>query len=458
MNRIVLKLGGTIMVLFLIVLLPLGYVANQILTNFYYSQVEDEIVELSEKYAQTIPSLQDENILNMYRNLAELTNKEIYILDESGDIVINSGVVINNLSEEDFSMMSKGQDLQKMFVDDQTDISYLGSGYPIIQSGQFAGGFFVLAPIDEIQEPIRKIRDLLILSAVGAILLALGFTFLLSKRMSRPLLEMEQATREIAKGNLNISVNIPSNDEIGSLGKTINNLAVETNRYRSNRREFLANISHELRTPLSYINGYSQVLKQGLYQTEEERIHYLTIIENESERITRLISDLFDLSKMEEGQFDFFMETINLSKVLENAISKIKMAATNKGLVIKKHVDENRHLIQADKDRLEQIFINLLANAVRYTEKGAVSVKVWQEDNKVHVIIEDTGIGIPKGELPYIFERFHRVEKSRSRELGGTGLGLAIVKQLVELQNGTISVNSEIGKGTSFQVSFPNAE
>lgn len=446
------------MVLFLVVLLPLGYVANQIMTNFYYSQVEEEIVELSQKYARTIPSLQYKDILKMYMNLAELTNKEIYILDANSNIVTNSGVNINNLTSKDFSILTKGQDIQKMLVDDETNVRYLGSGYPIIQSGQFMGAFFVLAPIDDIQEPIRKIRDLLILSAVGAVFLALGFTFLLSKKMSSPLLEMEEVTREISKGNLDIRVNIPSNDEIGSLGKAINNLAIETNRYRSNRKEFLANISHELRTPLSYLNGYAQVLKQGLYQTEEERIQYLTIIEKESERITRLINDLFDLSKMEEGQFEFQLETVNPLEVLENALSKIKMEATNKGLTLNEQIDENVPLIQSDKDRLEQIFINLLGNAIRYTEKGTVTIKAWHEDNKVHVIVEDTGMGIPKEEIPFIFERFHRVEKSRSRELGGTGLGLAIVKQLVELQNGTISVKSEIGKGTSFQLGFPVAE
>lgn len=148
--------------------------------------------------------------------------------------------------------------------------------------------------------------------------------------MSGPLLEMEKATREIAKGNLDIRVNIPSDDEVGSLGKAINDLALETNRYRSNRREFFANISHELRTPISYLKGYAQVLRQGLYQTEEERLQYLNIIEEETERMVRLINDLFDLSKMEEGKIDLRMATIDLTEVLENALFKGRLELEKK--------------------------------------------------------------------------------------------------------------------------------
>ncbi|WP_200416438.1 HAMP domain-containing sensor histidine kinase [Virgibacillus salexigens] len=458
MNKIMLKLGGTIMTLFLMVLLPLGYAANQIFTNFYYSQVQEEIGELSQKYARTISSLEDETVINMFRNLADLTNKEMYITEANGKVVADSDVQLANLTNEDIKQLSAGKPIRKEFKDSLTDSNYLGAGYPIIQSNTFEGAFFVLAPINDVQEPVQKIRYLLILSAVGALFLALGFTFLFSKKMSDPLIEMEQASRQIAKGNLDVRVNIPSNDEVGSLGKAINDLALETNRYRSNRREFFATISHELRTPVSYLKGYAQVLKQDLYQTEEERLQYLNIIENETDRLVRLINDLFDLSKMEEGKMDLQMSTIDLTEVLESALFKVKMESEKKGLTLKTKIDEAVPFIEADGTRLEQIFTNLLGNAVRYTEKGFVSVKVWNANNNVHVIIEDTGVGIPEKDLSLVFERFHRVEKSRSRELGGTGLGLAIVKNLVELQSGSISVSSQLGKGTRFQLSFPTAE
>ncbi|MFC7063613.1 HAMP domain-containing sensor histidine kinase, partial [Halobacillus seohaensis] len=360
-------------------------------------------------------------------------------------------------SKEDIHHLAEGNPLQKRFGDSDAANSYLGSGHPITQANTFKGGFFVLAPINDVQEPVEKIRDLLLLSAVGTLFLALGFTWVLSKKMSDPLLEMERATREISKGNLDIRVNVSSGDELGSLGKAINDLAVETNRYRSNRREFFANISHELRTPISYLKGYSHVLKQGLYQTEKERLQYLDIIENETDQMVRLINDLFDLAKMEEGKIELQMSNLNLVEVMETSLLKVKMELEKKGLTLSTQIDYDVPNIEGDRIRVEQIFTNLLANAHRYTEKGSIHVGIWSEKDSVHVIIEDTGVGIPEEELPYIFERFHRVEKSRSRDHGGTGLGLAIVKNLVELQLGEISVNSRVGIGTRFELCFPIA-
>lgn len=458
MNRIVLKLGGMMMCLILAVLLPLGFVADKIFTNFYYNQIQEEIRELSQKYANTITSLDDETMINMYKNLAYFTNKEIYITDASGRVVADTGVQVNPLSNNELTQLSEGESIRKNVEEMNTNNIYLGHGHPIMLSNKFQGSFFVLAPVDDAHEPVRKIRDLLILSAVGAFSLGLGITFFLARKMSNPLLEMERATREIAKGNLGIRVNTLPNDELGSLGAAINDLAVETNQYRANRSELFANISHELRTPISYLKGYANVLKNNLYKTEEERQQYLTIIEDESEHILRLINDLFDLSKMEEGRIDLQMETVDIVEIMETVVLKIGIELEKKGLRLVTEIDEDIPFIEADGNRLEQIFINLLTNAIRYTEKGSILLKVWSKKNNVYVIIEDTGIGIPKEELPLIFERFHRVEKSRSRDFGGTGLGLAIVKNLVEIQHGTITVSSEMNQGTKFELSFPEVE
>jgi len=458
MNRIVLKLGIIMACLILAVLLPLGFVANKIFTNFYYNQIQEEIRELSQKYANTITSLDDETMINMYKHLAYFTNKDIYITDASGRVIADTGIQINPLSDNELKQLSEGESIHKNVEDRMTNNIYLGHGHPIILSSAFRGSFFVLAPVENVNEPVDKIRNLLILSAVGAFFLGLGITFFLARKMSNPLLEMERATREIAKGNLDIRVNTLPNDELGTLGAAINDLALETNQYRANRSEFFANISHELRTPISYLKGYANVLKYNLYETEEERQQYLTIIEDETERILRLINDLFDLAKMEEGQVDLQMEAVDPVEIMETTVLKIRLELEKKGLTLVTEIDRGIPFIEADGYRLEQIFINLLMNAIRYTEEGSIYLKVWSKKSNVYVSIEDTGIGIPKEELPFIFERFHRVEKSRSRDFGGTGLGLAIVKNLVEIQHGTISVSSEMNKGTRFELIFPKLE
>jgi signal transduction histidine kinase len=453
-NKIVFKLGGTILILFLIVLLPLGYVTSKIFTNFYYSQVEEEIDELSVKYANTIPSLSDEQIVSMFETLADLTNKEIYILDSKGKVMVNSGVQRHQFTEEEKQRMREGKALRTTFSGVDGEV-YLGSGSPILQSGRYVGTFFVLGSITGINESIDKVKDLLILSGIGAFFLAFGFTFIASKKLSDPLLEMEKATRKIAKGDLNVRLNLASKDELGSLGQAINDLAQDINRYRTNRKEFFADVSHELRTPISYINGYATVLKKGLYKNEEEKNQYLRIIEDETQRMIRLINDLFDLSKMEEGKIDLHLSFIDVNEILDHTLFKLRIKLEEKNLSLNMDIPDDLPVIHADGGRVEQILTNLLENAARYTEKGTISVQARKENEQLHIMIEDTGIGIPEHELPYIFDRFHRVDKSRSRKFGGSGLGLAIVKQLVELQNGTIHVESTKGKGTTFKLSFP---
>jgi signal transduction histidine kinase len=168
-----------------------------------------------------------------------------------------------------------------------------------------------------------------------------------------------------------------------------------------------------------------------------------------------MIGDLFDLSKIDEGKISLQLEWIDVTEVMEGAIQKTSMQAKEKGLKIQSCVQDKLPLVYCDGNRMTQIFINLLDNAIRYTDKGEISVKMWQEDNHIKISIKDTGMGIPEKELPYIFDRFYRVEKSRSRQFGGTGLGLAIVKDLVELQGGTIHVSSIFGKGTCFELTFP---
>ncbi len=267
---------------------------------------------------------------------------------------------------------------------------------------------------------------------------------------------MEKAARKIAKGDLEVRVQVNSGDEIGSLAHAINDLAVDLQRYRDTRSEFLATISHELRTPMTYLEGYAKVVKEGLYDTVEERNRYLDIIHQETFRLSHLIHDLFELSKMEEGKSGLNLERIDLEEVIENVTLKAELKAREKGLEIKVDLQWGLPMVYADGLRMEQIVLNLVDNAIRYTEKGIITVHIKSaNDNKLIIIIEDTGIGIPKHELPNIFERFYRVEKSRSREYGGTGLGLAIVKRLVELQGGTIEVSSEVNRGTRFTMTFP---
>ncbi|MGG6310629.1 sensor histidine kinase [Paenibacillus macerans] len=207
------------------------------------------------------------------------------------------------------------------------------------------------------------------------------------------------------------------------MADTINHLAVELQRYRDTRQEFFANISHELRTPITYLEGYAQVLKNHLYETEEEKDKYLDIVHEEAIRLQHLVNDLFELAKMEEGKVSLSLEWIDLAEIADNAANKIKLKAGKKNLTLHAAIRHDVPLINGDGLRMEQVLLNLLENAVRYTEQGSITLELDQNQAYVYLAAEDTGIGIPEDEIPYIFDRFYRVEKFRSREHGGTGLG-----------------------------------
>lgn len=182
----------------------------------------------------------------------------------------------------------------------------------------------------------------------------------------------------------------------------------------------------------------------------------MDIIHQEAHRLQHLVDDLFELAKMEEGKVTLTQEWIDLSQLAEQAVRRVELKAKEKGLLLKLQLSGDAYMIRGDQKRMEQIIMNLLENAIRYTDEGEIIVHMEFAADAATLIVEDTGIGIPEEELPYIFERFYRVEKSRSRQYGGSGLGLSIVKKLVELHGGKIRMISQPGAGTRCEVQLLN--
>ncbi|MDM5190268.1 ATP-binding protein [Bacillus sp. DX4.1] len=224
------------------------------------------------------------------------------------------------------------------------------------------------------------------------------------------------------------------------------------------RKDFLANVSHELKTPITSIKGFSETLLDGAMENQQFCEHFLHIILKESERMQGLIEDLLDLSKIEQQGFKLIMGTVEVKGLLEEIQMVMENKSQDKEIYL--HVDVPRNVsVIGDPSRLKQIFINLINNAILYTPAGGtVSVQMLQDENSAYIKVSDTGIGISKEEIPRIFERFYRVDKARSRNTGGTGLGLSIVKHLVEAHQGTITVDSEVGEGTTFTVVLPKSD
>jgi len=232
----------------------------------------------------------------------------------------------------------------------------------------------------------------------------------------------------------------------------------ELKRLEEIRKDFVANVSHELRTPISSIKGYAETLLDGKVDNEDTVKEFLSIIYQDSNRLANLIDDLLDLSKIESGKMKLEFEPLEILPIVNRCVNVLRKSAKDKSLSVKLDIPTNLLKILGDHKRLSQVFLNLLDNAIKYTpEGGSITVNATSKEKIVQVDISDTGIGISEKDLPRIFERFYRVDKARSRELGGTGLGLSIVKHIIQAHNGQVWVQSTLGQGSTFSFTIPIA-
>jgi two-component system sensor histidine kinase VicK len=230
----------------------------------------------------------------------------------------------------------------------------------------------------------------------------------------------------------------------------------EQQRLDNMRKDFVANVSHELRTPLTSIKSYSETLLDGALDDRETAERFLHVINAEADRMTRLVKDILQLSRLDNQQLKFNFEELSLVDLVKSTVERMEMEAMAKHQKLECFVMGDIPLIEADYGRLEQVVFNLLGNAIKYSpDEGKITAYVGKIYNEVYFKIADTGIGIPESDLPRIFERFYRVDKARSREMGGTGLGLAIAKEIVEAHGGVITITSQVGFGTEVTVRLP---
>jgi two-component system, OmpR family, sensor histidine kinase VicK len=230
----------------------------------------------------------------------------------------------------------------------------------------------------------------------------------------------------------------------------------EQQRLENMRKEFVANVSHELRTPLTSIKSYAETLLDGALDDRETSEKFLGVINAEADRMTHLVKDLLQLSRLDNQQLKWNFEEVSLVELVKSAVERMEMEAMARHQTLNCYVMGDIPLIEADYGRLEQVVFNIVGNAIKYTpDDGKVTVYIGKIYSEVYFKVADTGIGIPENDLPRIFERFYRVDKARSREMGGTGLGLAIAKEIVEAHGGAVAITSQVGQGTEVTVRMP---
>jgi len=290
-----------------------------------------------------------------------------------------------------------------------------------------------------------------------AVLVIMGLSLMvglvLSRGISRPLVELAKATQAVAAGDLSTRVPTHSPGEIGELAAAFNQMTQDLAQADKLRRNLTADVAHELRTPISVVRGKVEGILDGVYPATSE--HLEPVLE-EIKLLTQLVEDLGMLALAEAGQLALERQATNLGDLLQDAQVNFSPQAADRGVTLTLDLPTELPKVMVDRRRIAQVLGNLLTNALRHTPGGGyVTLSAAASERMVKVTVADTGKGIPSEDLPYIFERFWRGDKSRSRAAGGTGLGLAIAKQLVEVHGGTISVESTPGQGSTFWFTLP---
>lgn len=292
------------------------------------------------------------------------------------------------------------------------------------------------------------------------ILLISGYFFIINrigKKRSKELIEIESIINKIRLGKYSYSDEIKLNRNLISLEKEIKKMyerikndITHLERLQEMRSQFIANVSHELRTPIFTIQGFIETLMDGAIDDPNVNKNFLQKANQHTIALNNLLNDLIDLSMIESGELRMSYRYFKVNDYLQKIVKELSPLAANRGLEIILYPAETDPEIFGDREKIKQVFVNIIQNGIKYTEKGTIEIFVKEKRKTVRFSIKDTGIGIPEKYLNRIFERFYRVDKARSKSVGGTGLGLAIVKHILEAHNSTIGVNSVLNEGTEF--------
>lgn len=336
------------------------------------------------------------------------------------------------------------------------------SGMAITSNGQIVGYVIPFTNPDRPQQAGPPPPDVLFLqrvawataaSALIAALVALVLGSLLARTLTRPLRELTAATQAMAGGALDQRVTVRSRDEIGELATSFNQMSADLARASHLRKQMTADLAHDLRTPLSILRGYTEGLQDGRLQGSAT---VYTVMHGEVEHLQRLVEDLRVLSLADAGELRLQRRPVDPAALLERTGLAYIVQAQQQGLELRVDATDDLPSINVDTDRMTQVLNNLVSNALRHTHQGEIVLAATRDGQDVVLRVSDTGTGIPADELPFIFDRFYRVDKSRQREDGdASGLGLAIAKAIVEAHGGALTVDSTTGRGTTFSIRLP---
>jgi signal transduction histidine kinase len=374
---------------------------------------------------------------NLVKEMSTLYNQRIVVTDGNGIVIGDSdGNLLGNIFSSDwpsqtlFSSPQGGTILGTLYVSPEPSAEMV-----------LTRGF------------TESINRFLLWGGVLAVIVALVLTFILTRRISSPIQSLAVSARRLGEGNYSQRAQIRDTGEIGELAQAFNSMADNLDRADRLKRNLIADTAHELRSPLYNIRGYVEAIQDGIAKPDTKTVNS---INEEVVLLCRLVDDLRELALAESGELKLSYQSEGVADLVNHAVAALQTKAQAKEIALSVYVPDEVPPVRADSQRIAQVLRNLLENAIIHTSKGNnVAITARQQDGWVEISVADNGEGIPENDLPNIFERFYRMDKSRTRATGGSGLGLTIAKYLIEAHGGKIWVQSEVGKGSCFAFTLP---
>ncbi len=392
----------------------------------------------------------------MMEEMSRLINGRILVIDGSKTIIYDSYNDMRTMYLEDqqVSRALKGESSTMLYHQPQYGKT-MYVAVPMISYDKILGVVFLSVSLEEVYSRIFNVRDFLILISVVTLMLITFISLFLANVISEPIKKLTAAMQSTALGKLNQRVDIEGNDEIGQLSRAYNYMSTKLSHIDQQRSDFVANVSHELKTPLSSMKLLAESIILQPNTEKEIYREFLMDIDSEIDRLNDIIESLLAMVDLSEEKLNLNFELTYVNYLVEKVVGVIRPLAEKKDIRIMVNQWEKIQ-IYLDQGKVHQALINIIYNAVKYTDVGGrVIITITREGKYAVIKIMDNGIGIPEESLPYIFERFYRVDSARSRKTGGTGLGLSISKQIITLHQGVIEVESQLNVGTTFYIKLP---
>ncbi len=384
---------------------------------------------------------------NSLKSWSQLLGTQITVSNMDGEIV-SSTTDVSSVPAEYLKKIAAGKRVvvkQGNFGGEFND-KQLTIGVPAKYNGTIVGAMFFNTPMKTLNATTNEIAEMFIICAALSILAAFILVYIQTRRISKPIAEINRAVRNIAAGNYAERVQVTGNDEIGQLASSFNFMADSIENLEDMRSGFISDVSHELRTPMTSISGFAQSILDGT-APEEKRDEYLKIIVDESKRLTKLVNDLLEMSKMSSSEYQLSIEKFDLNELVRVCIISLESRITERNLDLNVDFESEALNVLGDKDAIQRVILNLMDNAVKFSyENTTMGIRTWTRNKKAYFSIGNFGAGIDQKDLSNIFNRFYKTDKSRRREKTGAGLGLSLCKNILTLHKQSIWVESNPAK------------